>query len=433
MKDKVFSDLLCLWQLRKEKPLLFTVELVGWVALLGLFAVCPIFTGRIGSNLMPILMTVIMGVVLFIYSFLKKKIVLTPFILGWVIFAFYALILTALTTKYFVETRTMVLIMGMSIVAHEFIVISGKKHLGFICFSFAMCLFGFFYCFIYRNELLSFEFDRLGAFFEDQNMVGVWLFIGSASTSTLAVEYKGWWYLSFIPSCVFCILALTTGSRAAILYIFLELIIILYCLIGRKKMSLYALCIAFGIVIFVSLINLPVFSSLKERVMEAVNILFGFQTDYIDRSTTRRASMMMDGLQLFAKNFFFGLGGDGFRVTTRYGTNAHAAGVNILCNYGILGGLLYYLPIIYSFRRTKGDKYFFSGPLIALIPILVVGSFFVMYSIDKVFTLFCGVCAAYTFIGREQDDLLLEIDWEYKPFVITASTHKNRLVLGERK
>lgn len=214
-----------------------------------------------------------------------------------------------------------------------------------------------------------------------------------------------WNYIEILI--VFAGIALS-GTRKLLL-IFAIFVVAYYWIENRKKALKIVQFLAIGavgiIVLYYLFTNIPfLYNSFWVRFQ----MLFHFlETGQGDTSTSVRFQMITDAWTAFLSHKFFGVGTDGFRALFTYeGVRlySHNNFVELLCNLGLTGFLLFYLPYFSSIRKlVKGiirKTEYGSFFLAALIGILI-SEFFTITYYQVPFILFYELAALYAKHGTE--------------------------------
>ena len=124
------------------------------------------------------------------------------------------------------------------------------------------------------------------------------------------------------------------------------------------------------------LINIPQLAFLKEQFGRTLYTIFGIGNSKVDASTVQRAVWPGYAFYLAGKNMLFGYGVEGFSIYSGVGTYAHNNFAEVICNFGLIGFLLfnacYIIPVFLSFRNR--DEYTNLVPI--LFSIFFFRSFF---------------------------------------------------------
>lgn len=193
--------------------------------------------------------------------------------------------------------------------------------------------------------------DRIGEEINNVNSIG----LQTSMSVIIAIFYglyenkKGYFLLSIIPLLV----SLGTGSRKVIILIVLG-IILLFILKREEKINIMRTTkkiITFIVIIiaFIYVIQLPIFSTIYERMEMTINGVTG-QGEF-DHSTELRENYIKAGIDQFLKTPFLGVGIANSSYITMQAvgraTYLHNNYVELLATTGIIGFCLYYSVYFY--------------------------------------------------------------------------------------
>lgn len=200
------------------------------------------------------------------------------------------------------------------------------------------------------NILLSSDFSdltRFGSEFGNANTVGMSIAIGAVFCFYIIVSGKKYYYALGLAVMVATIFL--TGSRKAILFIILNIVIMLFL---RNKGSFKSLikfliiCTALMGIVYYLIFNVPIFYEiLGKRMEDLLAFLSGAGTT--EGSINERALMIKFGFQMFKNKPLTGYGIDNFRILFGrvYGnwTYSHNNYIELMVDTGLLGVVFYYL------------------------------------------------------------------------------------------
>ena len=368
---------------RKDKLSFFFLS-ACYFLLFAIFVSFPVLSGIYPFNYVPIFFSVLFAVCVFLYLYIKKRLFLSPMMFSLLLFGAYSILVTCFGSQDFSYAFTLMSNILICCVIAEFV--ASEKCAGVVIKIYALAIAFFFivFLFVYRAEILSLHFERIGELFGNLNQVGFTLLTGSIAFSWWALSIKKWGYLLFIPAVLIIVVALFTGSRAVLINSFLLFVFAIFSLYGRNKIGLSILTIVILAVLAVGILSLPIFTGLTERILSLLSTLFGVGEGNYDASSVQRFNMIIDGLNLWSKNIVFGYGLGGFKNALSYGTYSHATLIEVLCNSGLIGVLLFFIPVLRcSFVNPKAKEYMFS--LAYFVCAIVVGLFFQMLIYSKAF------------------------------------------------
>ncbi len=145
----------------------------------------------------------------------------------------------------------------------------------------------------------------------------------------------------------FILFVLVSGSRKGIFGIIIALFVDSFLGFGIKKMKKVAIAALCVVVIYILIMNVPVFYNIMGYRVEA---LFSyFKGSAFDESSLEvRVSFVELGWSYILERPWFGYGLDCFRELDRaYGTYSHNNYVELLYGVGIIGTVIYYIGYLY--------------------------------------------------------------------------------------
>ena len=365
----------------KNNNALKKVLYVGILVFLFLYSFSiPAFSGRpVWYIISYFLMAVLAGCTV-IYTFLYTKFKINKWIIVPALFVAYAFLGTAFYSHSFVGssgrigwTTLVLMLITLIIFYYAFVTIENKRLIFTILMS-AFGLFALYFAFVYRDPILHLQLSsaRLGSYFDNVNTIGFYFAIGSTLSLYLALFYKKKFELLYlIPSFVFAGLGLFTGSRAFIIAVAAAAITILFLKFKNHKI-IFFIVLASLIGLFFVLINVPQLAFLKDQFDRTLYTLFGIGNSKVETSTVQRFIWPQYAFYLAGKNMLFGFGVNGFAIYSGVGAYAHNNFGEVLCNFGIIGFILYYLcffvPLVLGFKQKDKEIY--------MVPVLVAIYFF---------------------------------------------------------
>jgi len=284
-------------------------------------------------------------------------------------FALIGLLGTTLYSKEYREWATLLLLSFAFIVLLLCFKCLNNKFAIILSISIGLFIFTAFYIFYYRSEIMNFSSiisgkERLGYEFDNQNGVAAYAAVSFGLSSYIVLFFKKKIRFVFVLQILFSlIVGLTTGSRTFFFACFIFLFIYLFFVFKNHKL-IYLLAIAILIAVSVVLLNLPALAFLKQRLIDALGTIFGTAVRY-DNATVERVTWIDYGIVLGSKNLLLGYGSLGFSKFSGVGTYSHSNYAEVLCDFGIFGFILFYLPLIIlayrAFVYKKIDKAFIFG------------------------------------------------------------------------
>lgn len=377
------------WRLCKGdwQEFAFRLVLLGILGLL--FVSFPCMSGIYPLNLIPIAISVLFAFLAFVFLYWKKRLALTPRMVSLLLFSLYSVLITLVGSQDYSMVFTIITNVLICCVVAEYVSLTGDRAISLALFASAMLAFGLVFCGFYWREILSFNTDRIGEEFGNLNTVGLHLVLGAGSFFGLSLMGRKRNLVFVIPGGALGLLSLLTGSKASLVMFVLLAVVWIFVLFGRRVwLSLITIaCLAF---LGVALLSLPMFASIRSRLNELFATFFGGVEGNYDYSSVQRLNMILDGFALWSKNAIFGYGMEAFAAMSGYGTYSHSTLVEVLCNSGIIGLVLFALPVLTSWRFHKEDS-FRSFGFLFLIGFFTPCLFFGMMIYSKGFYFLFGV------------------------------------------
>ena len=249
-----------------------------------------------------------------------------------------------------------------------------KKQIILKTLIFAFLLFGFYFAYVYRAQVLHLKFSnaRLGGYFDNVNAVGFYFAIGYTLSLFTGLFFNRKIELLYVlPAMMFFVLGIFTGSRAFLVAVAAATLFIMYYKLRKHKL-IFAIALGCLVGLYFVLLNIPQLAFLKDQFNRTIYTLFGLGNSKVDTSTIQRAVWPGYAFYLGARNLIIGYGVNGFSVYSGVGTYAHNNFAEVMCNFGIIGFLLFnscfLLPLVFSFKNKEKEMF--------LVPILVAVYFF---------------------------------------------------------
>lgn len=203
---------------------------------------------------------------------------------------------------------------------------------------------------LYYKELIARDFYRLGTAFGDQNEVAMFMALGACFTvyffmfrsGAIRKILLGILFLTF----VYC--GFSTGSKLFILTLAGCVTFLIFAYFNKRWwLSILVLC-AIAIV-GVVVLALPAFASYRDRILGFLKFFLPGANGLTDFSTYERYEMFIGALHMFSTKPIFGFGTLGFAQFSSFGRGCHNTYGQMLCNYGLIGFLLFFFPFALSF------------------------------------------------------------------------------------
>lgn len=178
----------------------------------------------------------------------------------------------------------------------------------------------------------------------------------------------------YVISALFILFSLITGSRKGIIQIVLTVAIYIVLKENvREKIRMIAILAIIGIIGLICFMNIPFLQETYGNRLLAI-----FDDSIEDSSRDNRTIMRMNALGAFLKRPIFGNGVAYTNVINKkvlgVSVYSHNNFLELLCNYGIVGFLLYYSMYFYSILKsyTKKMDVYAKMVLTCLIPLMVI-------------------------------------------------------------
>lgn len=352
LKSKYLSYL----QLFKQDKLGFALKSIVYFLGFVLLLTLPIFTFRTTFNNVTNILAILFCLAAFAYLIIRGSFVFDWFIVPLLLYVVYCTLSFAFTGYSFSTLRSIYTLYGLLFFIYEFCVLekAAKKFLLF--FIFGTTLLAAFILVENFNDIVSLDFGRLGGNFGNENGIGM----GFALATFLCVQFglkerKLCRFVFFFCAFVFFVFTFLTGSRGALVFAFLSTLISVYFFLKGKKRIWFILFLLFAVVLVLIVLQMPVFSTLKDRFFDAfVSLISGGNSD--DFSANSRLTMIETGLMQWFESPIFGHGLDSFAQTSDFYVYAHASIADMLCNLGIVGFGLWIAPLIYCFFKLSHQE-----------------------------------------------------------------------------
>lgn len=323
--------------------------------------------------------------VLFYDIIYLKKIFVSRYMIFPILFVVYAAIITLINQTNFAKIVTISITLLSFIFLYQAVKIINNVSLVYKSLFFAAAAYLIFFVCMNFEEIISLDFlnKRIGGNLGNENTVGINLLMYSLIFIVAALNKKRWYILfGAIP---FLFLSLFTGSKKVFFGFFILCLVVLFTIFKNRKI-LFLISILVLFLFGFLIIQLPFFSATRERLFEMFVSIF---TGTGDASTETRELFSKIGMYLGGKNMFFGLGADGFAYNTNFGTYSHNNFVEIFCDFGFVGSLLFYVPIVSILLKIKYNYnakiYFFAFLMILFLFIMGIAMVFYYSKILPIF------------------------------------------------
>lgn len=347
----------------------------------------PSFANRVGLNYIcyALVATLIALIVVYIFVYgIERKFDKRIFLI--IIFVISSLVGTISYSHQFRGLLTLILLsLSMFAIYYGMIVINNNNLL-FKLFTLSFFAFAIYFIFYYREEILnyaSYNYDefRIGWDFENPNTVGSFMTLAISLSIYIVLFKKGKLrFLFIIPALSFLLVGFTTGSRTFLISLFV--IFICFILLRFKKHIFIASIIVVTAITlaFILIYNLPFLATIKYRLEDTFNF---FTEGGASGSTLERILWQKYGFYLASRRIFFGFGESGFAIASGVNTYTHGNFTEVLCDFGIVGFLLFYCfnigPAFISIFSKKEDREY----IISILLVMLINGFLSVYYYDK--------------------------------------------------
>lgn len=178
-----------------------------------------------------------------------------------------------------------------------------------------------------------------------------------------------------ILSVVLCVLS---GSRQTIANIFVfTCMVMIFSKYDKSRLKILSKIILVLLLLAFLLYLIMNIQTLHSHIGVRIETLIEYYKGNVksDYSALRRKYMKEDAILLFKENPIFGIGLNNFKYVARYDTYAHSNYYELLSCLGIVGFLLYYIPIIiatiFSIKQWKRNETGAIVPLSIFICLLI--------------------------------------------------------------
>jgi len=245
--------------------------------------------------------------------------------------------------------------------------------------------------YILFNFLLNYSFSyfhRLGRLLGPINAMGIIIGIATIFSFYFLVFEKKYFYI--LPIIVTTIVILLTGSRTALAFVVLNVLLLIYFKNRRSfkgKLKTIILILLLFLLFYYLIFNVPIFYMVIGRRIENITAVFSGEGTK-DVSISIRNSMIKFGIEKFIEKPILGYGIDNYMVLLEDEVSirgyAHNNYIELLVDVGIVGTVIYYLMYVFSLFKLiklkiepyKNFKYLFISLFLS---ILIIGYSFVYY------------------------------------------------------
>ena len=339
---------------------------------------------------------VILGILVFVYNliYLDFKIAIPTLLI--IAFTLFSLIGTSLYSHDYRKWFSLVLLMiSFFIFTYAFRIIK-KKELIVSIIAIAFFLFTLFFIIHYRSEIMNFKDVlkgkfRLGDYFDNPNGVAAYAVVGfSSALYCLLFIRKPIRFMFIAPILSNGLVGIATGSKSFVFACLLFAVVILYFVFKKHKL-VYLLSVVALFGAFILLLQLPFMATIKERIIHAFLTIFG-EAEKADTATIERAIWFDYGLFLGYRNGIFGFGVNGFSIYSGVGAYTHSNISEVLCDFGFIGFLLFYLPLVFLLLEAIFDKKVDKPLIIGFVTYYIFIGISNVYYYKKVYYMILALC-----------------------------------------
>lgn len=318
----------------------------------------PAFSGRPVWYLISYALMAGLGAITIFYTLIYTKVRINKWFILPLLFILFAGIGTIIYSHNLRMWLTLFLMfLTMIIFYYAFIAIADKRII-FKILVLAFLLFAFYFSFVYRYPILHLQLTsaRLGTYFDNVNTIGFYFAIGFSLSLYIGVFFEKKYELLYIlASLFFFALGLFTGSRSFLVAVAFVLVFVLFFKL-RNHLLIFVVALACMVALYFILLKIPKLAFLKEQFDRMVYTLFGIGNSKVDGSTIQRMMWPRYAFYLGAKNMLTGYGCGGFSIYSGVGTYAHNNFAEIMCNFGIIGFILFNLCYFVPVLLCKGKR-----------------------------------------------------------------------------
>lgn len=166
----------------------------------------------------------------------------------------------------------------------------------------------------------------------------------------------------FIAFGILSAIVLFSGSRKALIAVVAGVILLYTIGLKNKRRIIFAIIIV-GTLLAVGyhfmMTNDVLYATIGRRIETMIEVLFygGSEKHSIDL----RERYIQEAWLLIKQHPIFGIGLGAFSYVSGFGVYSHCDYTEVACSYGVIGALIYYMPLInitfrYTTLRKKGDR-----------------------------------------------------------------------------
>lgn len=307
-----------------------------------------VFSFDESMNIYSKLLAACLIALLVLYTVLKQRITVDVFsvlLVLFVVYSFLSVFWTINAESTISKCLTLLQIGILSLLLYNYLALEHKLNF----FVAVLCVAGIVFA---AYTVLYFGIDeyfdilnsgeRVGAEITNVNAIGVICSLTAVMLLWYILYRK--MFVAVLPLALCVLVSLATGSRKALLAIFIG-VVCLFILKGNVKQKLFylLLCIV-ALILLYNVLQLPAFSLLTKRIERMFET---FDTGArIDNSTYLRMRMIAEGWAQFKKTPILGIGLDNAQVVNvsvvGYNLYLHNNYIELLVSLGLVGTVIYY-------------------------------------------------------------------------------------------
>ena len=346
----MLKNLYCTFTFGKSK-LQVTIEVAIFVSMFFLFFVTAALNYIYPWNLINTVLYVIAGVLILVWAFLYKKIVVDYFFILLVVFNVIIFASSLINGVVYFDT-TVFFLSATCFIFYQIFRHKEYRDILLHIFGLAGACFLFYFIAYYFDDILLLNGERIGSDFGDLNVVGYVFLYFFCYYIYAGLLKRRWWNLLF--ALIAFILISITGSRSALLISLFIVILAIFLFFGREKLKWSLLISVVAILCFVCILFLPPFENIRERFLNSFAAIFSLD---IVSSYEPRLFLFLEGIEFSLKRPFFGYGGVfSFGNYSFSGHFVHDNIIELWFNYGFLEVVIFQLLIFVPALKVLSKK-----------------------------------------------------------------------------
>lgn len=351
------------------------------------FLSIPLFSFRAGLSKITWIFTMLFLLLMFISMFLFGKIQIDKISLSLLLFVIWMMICSLVSLNLHSDFYlTPVLLSIVTLIVYMFLYQNKQYRMLFMHLLFlAIILFTLYYVILYFDDLKSLDFNRLGGYFGNVNDAAIALGVGFSLCVYYMINSKFSFcrfILLLLLLLVFTFCGLSTGSKIFVLITICASVgsMIIFMRIKKARWYWYLISFICLVLIAFAILNIPAFRVIKDRLLSFISL------NNKDNSTIIRFNMFIDGFYMFLRRPVFGFGIRAFYVSSSFGNGwSHNNFSELLCSYGLVGFVLFYIPYFLAIKSKCVTKKFINDPANILMIIFICCMFSVALESQKIF------------------------------------------------